>query len=158
MNYAEFEAMLAEDLPHLSTRIRNMIQYGMHKGYDYVPTVGDIIAMSDKEILKTPNLGKKSVRELRLIIEQQATQHGICISEFKGVQRRLSIALIEGLELVGEQRMVEELLKAIKRAKKAVETKQALREVIESISPSETPFMSVRSNVELNQYEWRTTL
>ena len=158
MNYAEFEAMLAEDLPHLSTRIRTAIQHGLHKRYDYVPTVGDIIATSDKEILKTPNIGKKSVRELRLIIEQQATQHGICISEFKGVQRRLYIALIDGLELVGEKRMVEELLKAIKQAKTAFEIKRNLREVIESISPSETPFMSVRSNVELNQYEWRTTL
>ena len=154
MNYAQFEAMPAEDLRCLSVRARNCIinQLG------HEANVGDIIAMTDKELLRVPNFGKKSLSELRSAIEEMASRHGICISEFKGVQRRLSIALIDGLELVGEQRMVEELLKAIKKAKTAVERKQALREVIESISPSETPFMSARSDVELNQYEWRTTL
>ena len=154
MNYAEFEAMPAEDLRCLSTRARNCIINEL--GHD--ATIGDIIAMSDKELLRVPNFGKKSLSELRSAIEEMASRHGICISEFKGVQRRLYIALIDGLELVGEKRMVEELLKAIKQAKTAFEIKRNLREVIESISPSETPFMSVRSNVELNQYEWRTTL
>ena len=64
MNYAEFEAMPAQDLPHLSTRFRTAIQHGLHKGHDYmpVPTVGHIIAMSDKELPRSPYIGKKSVR------------------------------------------------------------------------------------------------
>uniref|UniRef100_UPI0026E96D8B hypothetical protein n=1 Tax=Lentibacter algarum TaxID=576131 RepID=UPI0026E96D8B len=76
----------------------------------------------------------------------------------KDVRRRLHTALVEGLELVGERRMVEELMAAIKSAKKEVEIKKNLKAVISRISPSETPFMSVRSDVELNQYEWTTTL
>ena len=158
MEYARFEALPAVDLHGLSTRVRNAISNGLHKGCGHELTVGEIIAASDKEILQTPNLGKKSLKELRLIIEAYAMRHGVCISEFKDVQRRMYDALVDGLELVGERRMVDELMRAIKRAKKTVEKKQALREVIESISPSETPFMSVRSNVELNQYEWKTSL
>ena len=158
MDYARFEALPAVDLHGLSTRVRNAISNGLHKGYGNEFTVGEIIATSDKEILQTPNLGKKSLKELRLIIEAYAMRHGVCISEFKDVQRRMYDALVDGLELVGERRMVDELMRAIKRAKKTVGTRQALREVIESISPSETPFMSVRKDVDSSDYEWTTSL
>ena len=82
MDYARFEALPAADLHGMSARVRNAVSSGLHKGYGHELTVGEIIAASDKDILQTPNLGKKS--------------------------------------------------------------------------PSETPFMSVRSNVELDQHEWRT--
>ena len=158
MDYARFEALPAANLHGLSARVRNAISCGLHKGYGHELTVGEIIAASDREILQTPNLGKKSLKELRLIIEAYAMRHGVCISEFKDVQRRMYDALVDGLELVGERRMVEELMRAIKRAKKTVETKQALKEVLESINPSETPFMSVRKDVDSSNYEWTTSL
>ena len=154
MNYAEFEAMLAQDVQGLSTRARNcLINELGHEG-----SIGDVIAMSDKDLLRVTNFGKKSLSELRSAIEAHAARHGISVAEFKDVRRRLHTALVEGLELVGERRMVEELMAAIKSAKKAVEIKKNLKTVISRISPSETPFMSVRSDVELNQYEWTTTL
>ena len=154
MNYAEFESMLAQDMPSLSTRARNcLINEIGHEG-----SLGDVIAMSDKDLLRVPNFGKKSLRELRSAIEAHAARHGISVAEFKDVRRRLHTALVEGLELVGERRMVEELMAAIKSAKKEVETKRKLKAVISRISPSETPFMSARSNVEINQHEWTTTL
>lgn len=154
MNYAEFEATPVKYLSGLSTRASNCIINEL--GYE--ATIGDVIAMSDKDMLRVPNFGKKSLRELRLLIEAYALRHNISIAEFKDVRRRLHTALVEGLELVGERRMVEELMAAIKSAKKKVEIKKSLKEVISNISPSETPFMSVRSDVELNQYEWTTTL
>ena len=154
MNYAEFESMLAQDMPGLSTRARNcLINEIGHEG-----SIGDVIAMSDKDLLRVPNFGKKSLSELRLAIEAHAARHGVSIAGFKDVRRRLHTALVEGLELVGERRMVEELMAAIKSAKKEVEIKKNLKAVISRISPSETPFMSVRSDVEPNQYEWTTTL
>ena len=154
MNYAQFEAMLAQDVPGLSTRARNCLINEL--GHE--ASIGDVIAMSDKDLLRVPNFGKKSLSELRSEIEAHAARHGISIAKFKDVRRRLHTALVEGLELVGERRMVEELMAAIKSAKKAVEIKKNLKTVISRISPSETPFMSVRSDVELNQYEWTTTL
>ena len=154
MNYAEFEATPIKYLSGLSTRASNCIINEL--GYE--ATIGDVIAMSDKAMLSVPNFGKKSLRELRLLIEAYALRHNISIAEFKDVRRRLHTALVEGLELVGERRMVEELMAAIKSAKKQVEIKKNLKAVISRISPSETPFMSVRSNVEPSQYEWTTTL
>lgn len=154
MNYAEFEATPVKYLSGLSTRASNCIINEL--GYE--ATIGDVIAMSDKAMLRVPNFGKKSLRELRLLIEAYALRHNISIAEFKDVRRRLHTALFEGLELVGERRMVEELMAAIKSAKKKVEIKKSLKEVISNISPSETPFMRDMSNVELNQYEWTTTL
>lgn len=154
MNYAEFEAMPAEDLRCLSTRARNCIINEL--GHE--ASMGDIIAMSDKELLRVPNFGKKSLRELRLSIEDMASQHGVSIAEFKDVRRRMYDALVDGLELVGERRMVDELMRAIQRAKKTVKIRRDVKEVIESISPSETPFMSVRKDVDSSDYEWRTTL
>jgi hypothetical protein len=154
MNYAEFEATPVKYLSGLSTRASNCIINEL--GYE--ATIGDVIAMSDKALLRVPNFGKKSLRELRLLIEAYALRHNISIAEFKDVRRRLHTALVEGLELVGERRMVEELMAAIKSAKKEVEIKKNLKAVISRISPSETPFMSVRSDVEPNQYEWTTTL
>ena len=154
MNYAQFEAMPANGLQDLSTRARNCLINEL--GYE--ATIGDVIAMSDKALLRVPNFGKKSLRELRLLIEAHALQHGVSIAEFKDVRRRLHTTLVEGLEMVGERKMVEELMAAIKSAKKEAWIKRSLKEVIESINPSETPFMSVRSDVELNQYEWTTTL
>ena len=150
MNYAEFEAMPANDLQYLSTRARNCLINEL--GYD--ATIGDVIAMSDKALLRVPNFGKKSLRELRLLIETHALRHGVSIAEFNNVRRRLHATLVEGLNLVGERRMVEELMAAIKSAKKEAQTKKA----ISRISPNETPFMSVRSGAELNQYEWTTSL
>ena len=154
MNYAEFEATPIKYLSGLSTRASNCIINEL--GYE--ATIGDVIAMSDKALLRVPNFGKKSLRELRLLIEAYALRHNISIAEFKDVRRRLHTALVEGLELVGERRMVEELMAAIRSAKKQVEIKKNLKAVISRISPSETPFMSVRSNVEPSQYEWTTTL
>jgi hypothetical protein len=154
MNYAQFEATPTKYLSGLSVRARNCIINELGRE----ATIGDVIAMSDKELLRVPNFGKKSLRELRLLIEAYALRHNISIAEFKDVRRRLHTALVEGLELVGERRMVEELMAAIKSAKKAVEIKKNLKTVISRISPSETPFMSVRSDVELSQYEWTTTL
>ena len=154
MNYAEFEATPIKYLSGLSTRASNCIINEL--GYE--ATIGEVIAMSDKALLRVPNFGKKSLREMRLLIEAYALRHNISIAEFKDVRRRLHTALVEGLELVGERRMVEELMAAIKSAKKQVEIKKNLKAVISKISPSETPFMSVRSDVELNQYEWTTTL
>tara|TARA_R110000787_G_scaffold65508_2_gene147379 strand:- start:621 stop:1085 length:465 start_codon:yes stop_codon:yes gene_type:complete len=154
MNYAEFEATPIKYLSGLSVRARNCIINRLGRE----ATIGDIIAMSDKEMLRVPNFGKKSLRELRLLIEAYALRHNISIAEFKYVRRRLYDALVDGLEMVGERRMVEELMAAIKSAKKKVEIKENLKTVLNDINPSETPFMSVRSNVELNQYEWRTTL
>ena len=152
MNYAQFEAMPANDLQDLSTRARNCLINEL--GYE--ATIGDVIAMSDKALLRVPNFGKKSLRELRLLIEAHALQHGVSIAEFKDVRRRLHTTLVEGLEMVGERKMVEELMAAIKSAKKEAEVKKNLKTAISRISPSETPFMSVRSNVVLNQHEWRT--
>jgi hypothetical protein len=154
MNYAEFEATPVKYLSGLSTRASNCITNEL--GYE--ATIGEVIATSDKALLRVPNFGKKSLRELRLLIEAYALRHNISIAEFKDVRRRLHTALVEGLELVGERRMVEELMAAIKSAKKQVEIKKNLKTAISRISPSETPFMSVRSNVEINQYEWTTTL
>ena len=154
MNYAQFEATPTKYLSGLSVRARNCIINELGRE----ATIGDVIAMSDKELLRVPNFGKKSLRELRLLIEAYALRHGISIAEFKNVRRRLYDALVDGLEMVGERRMVEELMAAIKSAKKEVEIKESLKEVISNISPSETPFMSVRRDVELNQYEWTTTL
>ena len=154
MNYAQFEAMLAQDMLGLSTRARNCLINEL--GHE--ASIGDVIAMRDKDLLRVPNFGKKSLSELRSAIEAYAARHGISIAEFKDVRSRLHTALVEGLELVGERRMVEELMAAIKSAKKAVEIKKNLKTVISRISPSETPFMSVRSDVELNQCEWTTTL
>ena len=154
MNYAEFEATPIKYLSGLSTRASNCIINEL--GYE--ATIGEVIAMSDKALLRVPNFGKKSLREMRLLIEAYALRHNISIAEFKDVRRRLHTALVEGLDLVGERRMVEELMAAIKSAKKQVEIKKNLKAVISKISPSETPFMSVRSDVELNQYEWTTTL
>ena len=154
MNYAEFEATPIKYLSGLSTRASNCIINEL--GYE--ATIGEVIAMSDKALLRVPNFGKKSLREMRLLIEAYALRHNISIAEFKDVRRRLHTALVEGLELVGERRMVEELMAAIKSAKKEVEIKKNLKAVISRISPSETPFMSVRSDVEINQYEWTTTL
>jgi hypothetical protein len=154
MNYAQFEAMLAQDVQGLSTRARNCLINEL--GHE--ASIGDVIAMSDKHLLRVPNFGKKSLSELRSAIEAHAARHGVSVAEFKDVRRRLHTALVEGLELVGERRMVEELMAAIKSAKKQVEIKRNLREVISNISPSETPFMRDMSNVEINQYEWTTTL
>lgn len=154
MNYAQFEAMPANGLQDLSTRARNCLINEL--GHE--ATIGDVIAMSDKALLRVPNFGKKSLRELRSLIEAHALQHGVSFAEFKDVRRRLHTTLVEGLEMVGERRMVEELMAAIKSAKKEAEVKKNLKTAISRISPSETPFMSVRSNVELNQYEWRTSL
>ena len=152
MNYAQFEAMPANGLQDLSTRARNCLINEL--GHE--ATLGDVIAMSDKALLRVPNWGKKSLRELRLLIEAPALQQGVSIAEFKDVRRRLHTTLVEGLEMVGERKMVEELMAAIKSAKKEAEVKKNLKTAISRISPSETPFMSVRSNVELNQHEWRT--
>jgi len=154
MNYAEFEATPIKYLSGLSTRASNCITNQL--GYE--ATIGDVIAMSDKALLRVPNFGKKSLRELRLLIEEHALRHGVSITEFKDVRSRLHTTLAEGLELVGERRMVEELMAAIKSAKKKVEIKENLKAVLNDINPSETPFMSVRSNAELNQYEWTTSL
>ena len=154
MNYAQFEATPVKYLSGLSTRASNCIINEL--GYE--ATIGDVIAMSDKALLRVPNFGKKSLRELRLLIEAYALRHNISVAEFKYIQRRLYDALVEGLELVGERRMVEELMAAIKSAKKKVEIKENLKAVLNDINPSETPFMSVRSGAELNQYEWTTSL
>ena len=154
MNYAEFEATPIKYLSGLSTRASNCIINEL--GYE--ATIGDVIAMSDKAMLSVPNFGKKSLRELRLLIEAYALRHNISIAEFKDVRRRLHTALVEGLELVGERRMVEELMAAIRSAKKQVEIKKNLKAVISRISPSETPFMRDMSYVELNHYEWTPTL
>ena len=154
MNYAQFEAMPANGLQDLSTRARNCLINEL--GHE--ATIGDVIAMSDKDLLRVPNFGKKSLRELRLLIEAHALQHGVSIAGLKDVRRRLHTTLVEGLEMVGERRMVEELMAAIKSAKKEAEVKKNLKTAISRISPSETPFMSARGNVELNHHEWRTSL
>ena len=140
MNYEEFEAMPANSLQDLSTRARNCLINEL--GYE--ATIGDVIAMSDKALLRVPNFGKKSLRELRLLIEAHALQHGVSIAGLKDVRRRLHTTLVEGLGMVGERKMVEELMAAIKSAKKEAWIKRSLKEVIENINPSETPFMSVR--------------
>ena len=153
MKYAEFEATPIKYLSGLSVRARNCIINWLGRE----ATIGEIIAISDKDLLRVPNFGKKSLRELRLLIEAYALRHNISIAEFKYVRRRLYDALVDGLEMVGERRMVEELMEAIKSAKKKVEIKENLKTVLSDISPSETPFVSVRGNVEPNQYEWRTS-
>ena len=105
MNYAEFEAMPAEDLRCLSVRARNCIINEL--GYE--ASIGDIIAISDKDLLRVPNFGKKSLSELRSTIEEMASRHGICISDFKGVQRRLPLT-------AGPQAPVDRQLKALHQA------------------------------------------
>ncbi|WP_304194070.1 DNA-directed RNA polymerase subunit alpha C-terminal domain-containing protein, partial [Lentibacter algarum] len=96
MNYAEFEATPIKYLSGLSTRASNCIINEL--GYE--ATIGEVIAMSDKALLRVPNFGKKSLREMRLLIEAYALRHNISIAEFKDVRRRLHTALVEGLELV----------------------------------------------------------
>jgi len=155
MNYVEFASTPATKLRGLPARARNLIINGLNK---CEPTVGDIVSMSDRELLQIPNFGKKSLKELRIVIEAYALRHGVCIAEFKDVQGRLYSALVDGLEMVGEKKMVEELIKAIKSAKKTVETKNNLKDIIYTISPSETPFMSAIPDENFNQYEWTTTL
>ena len=154
MNYAQFEAMPANGLQDLSTRARNCLINEL--GHE--ATIGDVIAMSDKALLRVPNFGKKSLRELRLLIEAHALQQGVSIAGLKDVRRRLHTTLVEGLEMVGERKMVEELMAAIKSAKKEAWIKRSLKEVAENINPSETPFMSVRKDVESSDYEWTTSL
>lgn len=154
MNYAQFEAIPTEHLPCLSTRARNCIINEL--GHE--ATIGDIIAMSDKELLRVPNFGKKSLRELRKAIDEMAYRHGIQLVNFKVMQRRLLSVLVDGLDMVGERRMVKELLTAIKRAKESARTRKQLRRVIETINPSEVPFFSVRKDAELNDQQWVTKL
>ena len=155
MNFKQFEATPATELV-VSTRIEAMFKHGIGKGYykGSTITIGDIVKASDKEILETPNIGKKSLKELRLAVEAYATQNGICLSDFKGLQRRLYDLLVEGLEMLGDSRMAEELMETCKSAKQAVQIKKDIRNVLETINPSETPFMTVKSNSETNLYAW----
>jgi hypothetical protein len=151
MKYSEFEAIPAEYLRCLSTRARNCIINEL--GHE--ASIGDIIAMSDRDLLRVPNFGKKSLRELRSAIDEMASRHGIQLVNFEVMQRRLSSVLVDGLELVGERRMVEELLRAIKHAKESARIRGQIRCAIESITPSEVPFFSVREAADLNDKQWR---
>lgn len=151
MEYSEFEAIPAKHLRELSSRARNCLVNKL--GHE--ATIGDIIAMSDKDLLRVPNFGKKSLRELRSAIDEMASRHGIQLVNLKVMQRRLTSVLVDGLELVGERRMVEELLRAIKHAKESARIRKQLRSVIETITPSEVPFFSVRKGAEINYQKWR---
>ena len=158
MNYVEFASTPATNLSGLPARARNAIINGLDK---CETTVGDIVSMSDRELLQITNFGKKSLKELRIVIEAYALRHGVCIAELRDVQDvqgRLYSALVNGLEILGEKKMVEELMKAIKSAKETVEIKNNLKDIIYTISPSETPFTSAIPDKNFNQYEWTTTL
>lgn len=120
-------------------------------------TLAKIDRESDASLLRHPNFGKTSLRQLRRAVAEIKQELGI-----KGVSDVLRQETKEKIkELVcalGEEHAREALSAMWQQAKDEAkkELHKELEKMMKNIAPSETPFLNTGPRKELNLYEWKT--
>lgn len=119
-------------------------------------TLAAIERESDASLMRLPNFGKKSFRELRQAvrkIKEELGIEGVSDKLIKETQQKIK----ELLHAFGEERGREILSEtwAQVRDENRAELRRDIREIIESIAPDKAPFSMSRTG-ENNLYEWNT--
>jgi hypothetical protein len=144
--YQNYDIILALDT---SVRAKNaMINMG-------ITTLGKIDQHSDAYLLRMPNFGKKSLKELRCAVAEMKAEFGINKSNFETMtkaQKKMKALILD----LGEERAVEIFDIAAKAVRDENEMLSDLSEIIRTICPEETPFMGNSNGGIINYYEWDT--
>ena len=120
-------------------------------------TLAKIERESDASLIRMPNFGKKSLKELRQAINKIKDELGI-----EGVSddliQKTQQKIKEIVYAFGEERGREILSEtwAQVRDEARTELQRDIKDILESIAPDKTPFSFDRSMVDNNLYEWNT--
>jgi DNA-binding CsgD family transcriptional regulator len=120
-------------------------------------TLAKIERESDASLLRMPNFGRKSLKELRQAISKIKNELGI-----EGVSddliQKTQQKIKEIVYAFGEERGREILSEtwAQVRDEARTELQRDIKDLLENIAPHKTPFSFDRSMVENNLYEWNT--